>query len=300
MSSDEVVVCIPTYNRSVTLDRAVRSVLAQDHASLTVLISDDASTDDTAAVCRRLADGDPRVVVRRHERNLGLTANFNWVMQTALDRSRARDRAYFMFLPDDDWIEPDYIGRCVEKLANDRGYSLVAGRMCGHDGERSSWYAPDVNLEADDPLRRIAAFCRGVVPSGLLSGVMPIEIAARLPPQRNVVGNDWLLLTSVVYLGKVATLPGTAVHCSADGVSSSLRDLTTTLGVSRYQATKPLLTVGLFLISECMRRSPVFRCLPIGSRLQVLAVALTGFLLRRALPLARRGADRLTRGLSVR
>jgi glycosyltransferase involved in cell wall biosynthesis len=40
---------IPTYNRVESLDRALRSALAQDHPELEVVVSDDASTDGTEA-----------------------------------------------------------------------------------------------------------------------------------------------------------------------------------------------------------------------------------------------------------
>lgn len=281
-----VVVAIPTYNRALQLDRAVRSVLAQQRSPVTVIVSDDASTDETPQACRALAE-DKRVVVHRHERNLGLTANYNWVMQTALSHQPSR-HGFFMFLPDDDWIEPDYIEQCVQKLREGKGHSMVAGRTCGHRDSTTWWYAPDVNLEDDDPLRRVRMFCRETVPTGIMSGVMPMDVVAQLPLQRNVIGNDWLLLINVAFIGKIATLPGTAVHRSADGASSSLRDLTTTLGVTRLQAVKPLLTVGAFLADECLRRSRVFTRHPVWRRLQVLSTALNGLFLRRVSPIKRR------------
>lgn len=293
---DGVVVAIPTYNRASMLDRAVRSVLAQQHEAVTVIIADNASTDGTPEVCRALAAADARVgCVHRHERNLGLTANANWLMQRALSHDRRR-HGFFMFLSDDDWIEPDYIRLCVEKLREDHGHSLVVGRTHGYGEGLGSWDTPDVNLEADDPIRRVAAFCRDVVPAGTMSGVMPLDIVARLPPQRNVLGNDWLLLINIAFLGKIATLRATSVHRSADGVSSSLRDLTATLGVSSLQAAKPLLTIGLFLADECLHRSPVFVALSVRRRLHVLIVALAGFLRRRGAPLIQR---RLRRSASA-
>ena len=53
-----VTVGIPTYNRASALTRALESVLAQDYTNLEVVISDNASTDDT---CPKLSGLDPRI-----------------------------------------------------------------------------------------------------------------------------------------------------------------------------------------------------------------------------------------------
>lgn len=266
-----VIVAIPTFNRARTLERAARSALAQEHSEITVLIADNASTDETPRVCRALAASDPRVLIQRHSRNLGLTANFNWLMCHALEYHREAD-AYFMFLGDDDWLEPNYVRMCVQALAPDR--SMAAGRTLCHVPGEHPWFAPDVHLNADDALDRVARLCRDVLPTGVFSGLMRLDTLARLPPQRNVIGNDWLLFANIAYLGKVATIEEATINRSAGGASTSHRQLAQTLGVSRLQAFKPLLTVATYFLLECFRRSPVFAALPVWRRMRLSAVVL--------------------------
>ncbi|MBD8060442.1 glycosyltransferase [Cellulomonas sp. JH27-2] len=74
-----VSVVMPTYNRSSQIADAVRSVIAQSHANLELLVVDDGSTDDTEAVVTGFAD--PRVRYLRlakqgvsSARNAGLAA----------------------------------------------------------------------------------------------------------------------------------------------------------------------------------------------------------------------------------
>jgi len=62
-------VVMPTFNRAAILGRAVRSVLAQTHADLEMIVVDDGSTDDTAAVLAAFAD--PRLIHLRHSPNRG-------------------------------------------------------------------------------------------------------------------------------------------------------------------------------------------------------------------------------------
>jgi glycosyltransferase involved in cell wall biosynthesis len=75
-----VVVVMPAYNASATLVRTWQEVIAHDIVDLVVIV-DDGSRDDTAAVARALE----RVVVHTHERNRGYGANQKTCYRLALD-----------------------------------------------------------------------------------------------------------------------------------------------------------------------------------------------------------------------
>jgi glycosyltransferase involved in cell wall biosynthesis len=78
VSSFRLSVVIPTHNRAATIERAVKSVLAQDAEnleSLEVIVVDDASTDATERVIGSLAD--QRIRYIRHETNRGAPAARN-------------------------------------------------------------------------------------------------------------------------------------------------------------------------------------------------------------------------------
>jgi O-antigen biosynthesis protein len=93
-----VSVVIPTYNRAALLPRALRSVLAQTHRDLEVLVVDDGSTDDTASVVAEA--GDTRVRYIRQPRNAGVAA--------ARNRGLRESRGTFVaFLDSDDEWRPE-------------------------------------------------------------------------------------------------------------------------------------------------------------------------------------------------
>jgi glycosyltransferase involved in cell wall biosynthesis len=102
-----VTVAIPTYNRADYLVEALESVLAQTFTDFVVVVSDNASTDNTREVVERYDD--PRIVYRRHDVNQGWIANFNSSLAGA-------GTDYAMFLCDDDLLRPGALAHAVEIL----------------------------------------------------------------------------------------------------------------------------------------------------------------------------------------
>lgn len=126
MRSPSVSVVIPTRNRAATVERALRSVLAQTALPGEVIVVDDASTDDTASRLQRYA-GD-RVQVRRlpecgggsRARNLGIdAARGDWVA----------------FLDSDDEWRPEKLERQLARLdaPDGPGLSVVYCRRIMRD-----------------------------------------------------------------------------------------------------------------------------------------------------------------------
>lgn len=102
-----VTVFIPTYNRADLLPRAVSGVLGQTYRDFTLIVSDNASEDDTANVIAKFDD--PRLEYVRQPENLGLLGNHNWFLERV-------DTDYALILPDDDLVYPELLGRTVAEL----------------------------------------------------------------------------------------------------------------------------------------------------------------------------------------
>ena len=127
---------IPTFNRSRYLAETLDSVLGQDFTDFTVLVSDNASDDDTAAVMARYED--PRVQYLRRSENIGWLRNFN----EALAATRTR---FVAVLNDDDLMAPGALTRAVAMLESHPRVGMVhaAHDSIGPDGTSlevaSSW-----------------------------------------------------------------------------------------------------------------------------------------------------------------
>jgi glycosyltransferase involved in cell wall biosynthesis len=102
-----VTIAIPTYNRADYLRMAVESALGQSYSSIEVLVSDNASTDETEGMMRAWRAPGLRYV--RQPRNLGMVGNWNSCVQHARGD-------YFLLLSDDDLLAPDAIERLLAQL----------------------------------------------------------------------------------------------------------------------------------------------------------------------------------------
>ena len=96
----KVSIAIPTRNRSAYLKLAVASALGQSLSSIEVVVSDNASDDNTQEVLRGIQD--QRLVCIRQDRPLTMAENWNCCLQHATGE-------YFLLLSDDDFLETDAI-----------------------------------------------------------------------------------------------------------------------------------------------------------------------------------------------
>lgn len=109
---------VGAFNVGPFIAEAVRSALDQVDVRVEVVVVDDASIDDTAAVVARMAAADPRVVLYRRPRNGGLSAARN----DAIARARGR---WIAVLDGDDVITPVRSRRLID-LAEASGADIIA------------------------------------------------------------------------------------------------------------------------------------------------------------------------------
>ncbi len=165
-----VSVLIPTYNRAGFLKQAIDSVLAQTFGEFELVISDNASTDNTQAIVESYSD--PRIVYSRNPFNLGWHAN----MKRCLALARGE---YVTFLPDDDLMMPENLECKVSVLRRYPRVGLVHSRfhMIDENGRiirnRTNWgHGPERERDVIEPghevlKRMLTGFCEVNLPTAM-------------------------------------------------------------------------------------------------------------------------------------
>ena len=135
-----VTIIIATYNREHTLGRVIDSVLAQDLADWELIVVDDGSEDDSAALVEHYADRRIRLV--RHGANKGVTAAKN----TGFNQMRGD---WFTTIDSDDEMVPDALSvmlsaaeRTGATAVNCNAIDTVTGAIAGTGITTDGWLDP--------------------------------------------------------------------------------------------------------------------------------------------------------------
>ena len=201
-----VVALLPARNAEAFIGPTLSSLATQTYPGLEVLISDDASTDRTPAICAAFAATTPRVRYLAQPRRLGWIGNVNALLHAA-------DGDYVFFALHDDPLEPTYVERLVaalethpravlafadvEAAGRQWTYTCLEGvsdrfdrarRILTRDGD---WWVPYRGLFRPGPARQIGGM------------------------RRHVAGEfmaDWPWLLRLSLLGEFVRVPETLVH----------------------------------------------------------------------------------------
>lgn len=255
---------LPTFNRASKMMRAASTALAQDHENIELIISDNASTDETQQVCQELMSRDRRVRYRRQSSNVGPTRNINDVL-------RAATGSFYMCLADDDWIAPNYVSACVAALEADRTLSCVAGEPQLYEAGEFRRVGTQTALLHEAAADRIVTFYKTVVENASFYGLSRRELLVSLPPLRNTYAGDWFWIASLAFHGKVQSLSTTHIAKDDTGTSTSTDSIVATLGLPNWQGRYPYESIVVTAVEDVLWRSSAYASLGAFGRARLAA-----------------------------
>lgn len=192
---------LPVYNGEHFLAEALNALLAQTYRDFELIISDNASTDRTADICREYAARDARIRYVRQPVNIGAAPNHNALVVLA----RAR---YFKWASHDDLYAPTLLQRCVEVLETDPEPVLVHAYDAIIDDRGEIVRTEPYPLDTANP--RPSARLRSLlyVPGGNdFYGVMRTEVLRRVDPHGSYYNADRTLVASLCLQGPFYQVP---------------------------------------------------------------------------------------------
>jgi glycosyltransferase involved in cell wall biosynthesis len=209
---------VPVFNGEKFLEKALRSLVEQNHVDMEILILDNASSDRTSEICRDFAAQDSRVQYSRNARNVGAGPNFNQAFQ----RSKGH---YFKWAAHDDWISPEYISSCVDALEREPDAVLAYGStICVDDsGSPIEQIAEEMNHPADSTAAgRLSAIIHSSIGCFEIFGLIKSSALARTDLHRSYYGSDRALLAQLSLLGSFLKLDGPILY-NRDHAERSIR-----------------------------------------------------------------------------
>jgi glycosyltransferase involved in cell wall biosynthesis len=192
---------LPVYNGATFLAEAIESILAQTFPDFELVISDNASTDQTPEICRRYAAADGRIRYYRQETNIGAARNYNVVFQ----RSSGK---YFKWAAHDDLIRPTFLARCVAALEADPEAVLCHSIVEIADGAGAREIYDHAAFGTGRPRQsdRLAARLRARRCTEVF-GVIRRDALHATAPIADHVGSDRTLLIELALRGRFIGIP---------------------------------------------------------------------------------------------
>jgi len=112
-------IAIPTFNRAKWLRDCVASALSQTFSSFEVVVSDNASSDETPTILEQL--NDRRLTVLRQSTNIGPIRNWNTCLSAA-------NGTYVVMLSDDDTVARHFLTRCSAVMSEGIDIPLIVAQ----------------------------------------------------------------------------------------------------------------------------------------------------------------------------
>lgn len=193
---------LPVYNGELFLRGAMDSMLAQSHTNLELIISDNASTDSTAAIGGEYATRDPRVRYFRQPRNIGAPRNWNFVATCARGK-------YMKWASANDYCDTAMLAACVEVLESDPRVVLCYGttRLVDEMTGAVRPYDGDFSITEERPSVRLSRLLAEIRLNNAISGLIRMEVLRRTGLIRPYAGGDLVLMAELAMAGMFVLLP---------------------------------------------------------------------------------------------
>ena len=214
-----VSVIMPTWNSSRFVAESIESVLAQSYSNLELIITDDASTDNTPDILRQYAERDPRVHIILNKVNGGAGRSRNCSIQAARGQ-------YIAFCDSDDRWDPKKLEKQIAFMTEKNvALSFCPYYTCGEKNEYLGYVSAP---------RRVSLFqmmCDNKI--GFLTAIYDTRLLGKhLMPSQRKRQDHALLLTLLKQCQHAYSIPEPLAHYRLHAGNMSAK----MTGLLRYNA----------------------------------------------------------------
>jgi len=193
---------MPIHNGGIWLADSIESILNQTYSDLELVITDNASTDNSEEICRSYAAQDSRVRYIRHNTNIGGPNNYN----SAFHHTSS---PYFKWASCNDICQKEMIERCIEVLLarKDVVLSYPKTRLLLEETNTTEDYEDNLDLQDESACSRFKKLLQKIRLNNAMNGIFRSEVLKNTPLMKLHVAEDINLMAELTLYGKFVEIP---------------------------------------------------------------------------------------------
>lgn len=193
-------IIIPTYNSEKFIESAIKSAQQQTVRDIEIIVSDNASTDQTINIAHDMSKLDQRIRVFQNQKNMGPVANW----KTGISKATS---TYSKLLFSDDLLHPEFLQSTLPSLLDPNCSMAISPAVIGHEQwvgntyyniflndtkiRKSQFLYITTQIDHITPVSPCAMMCRTVdLLNGMHNNIDGFESSAY---EETGAGVDWLL-----------------------------------------------------------------------------------------------------------
>lgn len=251
ISAPLISVGIPSYNRAHKIGETIDSILNQKCSNIEILISNNASTDDTKQVCEEYQKNDSRIKYYEQKTNIGAYANYDFLKEQAKGK-------YFMWICDDDQLNPNVLNKYIDFLENSPEYNLVSGQIQNWRNGKLKFVEKNLSVKKSNGLSRVLAYYSKVQEGAMIYGLIRKADLENIVMLKNKLGSDWHLVAHLAYKAKIKQLNFVAYEKQLDGFSGDWEKYAKTVGATRTAGKFPFFIMGIDAFYDIYNGSTIY------------------------------------------
>ncbi|CAC5344271.1 MULTISPECIES: glycosyltransferase [Planktothrix] len=192
---------LPIYNEETYLQKTLESILGQDYQNFELIISDNASSDNTPEICQEYTHKDDRIRYCPNPTNIGASGNFKKVVELA-------QGDYFVWVSGHDLWHPQFLSHCVEVMSQDESIVLChpQAMWIDTDSQPLGIIPGSVDTRGLDTISRVNVVLWGLGYCYPVYGLIKLSALRQATLGLKIIGPDVLLLAELSLFGSFAHL----------------------------------------------------------------------------------------------
>ena len=228
-SKSLVTVGIPVFNGEKYIEKRIESIIKQTYQNFEIIISDNASTDNTSKLCEKFTK-DKKIHYHKQKKNIGIFKNFKYLIANAKGK-------YFVIASVDDKWEPTFLEKnaCIldsnEKIVGSIGKVEFYGSPTKKQNSKIFGIKKIIRRSRFDPLFDHVIEAKGNYEEkagkylrfnqgSFIHGLFRTSAVKKIELDQSVLGWDLCFILAILKFGDLHVIDEILLYKFSSGLSS--------------------------------------------------------------------------------